>query len=552
MSSSESKVGMMTSVKSWVLDACAAVLKLLRGPTGWAVVLAVYGACALRNLELPGLYMDAINPDYLVARWLHPALDNPVWVLPGPKLPILGNLYHGTETLWLGLLTYSVLGTTVASARITHALFGAIIVLFVWLILRKITRHPLLALAVSVGLATDMAFLGSFRTQAYIILAGQMWMMGAIYLGIRSTQNQDNVLRSVLLCGISMGLAVYGYFVFLFFLPPVAALAICGAGRGGVVSRAKAWVLGFTIGMLPYIVGYLGLVYAARGFGPFIGWLQTALTGLKPTGASPSYLAGLSSVLANTQLGLSGIGNEMMMTDKAISINEAVIKPIMLAGSIAVCLTGVWCEWRRNPSLARVLLAIALLPVSYVLLAAGFGARLWAHHFTTLVSVSYLLLGVALYWLSTQLGNGKWIRLCCTALVALLVATNIIQQNRVHMELVRTGGAGMSSDALTVMSRSALEEKDTAVWYFPEWGFYMPFAFLTGNQVAYETDLTTKSLRKHRGQKNGVHVAFWKDSDRAQYIKVLQENGVTDIRSDTLNRRDGQPALYVLTGHQSQ
>ena len=47
--------------------------------------------------------MDAINPDYLVGRWLNPELQNPAWTLPGPELPLLGNLYQINPTSQKGL-----------------------------------------------------------------------------------------------------------------------------------------------------------------------------------------------------------------------------------------------------------------------------------------------------------------------------------------------------------------------------------------------------------------------------------------------------------------
>jgi hypothetical protein len=540
----------VTTERNCVLNVCAAVLQILRGRAGWSVAFAVFCVCALRNLELPGLYMDAINPDYLVARWLHPTLANPVWVLPGPKLPILGNLYHGTQTLWLGLLTYGVLGTSVVSARLTHALFGAVIVLFAWLILRRVTGRPLLAVALATVLATDMAFLGSFRTQAYIILAGQAWMMCGVYLAVCAAQRGQTVGRLLLvLCGVSMGLAVYGYFVFLFFLPPVAWLAVFGGGREGAMRRVSAWAAGFAIGMLPYVVGYAGVMYASGGPAPFVEWLRNALTGLKPTGASPDYLSGLASAFTHARMGMAGVGNELMMTNQILSASQTVAKPTLTVAAMAVCLVGAWHERRRDPRWARTLLAFALLPAVYVLLAAGFGARMGTHHFTVLVAVGYLVLGAALHWLSIRLRGGLQTRAVAGVLLLLpLLVSNVIQQNRVHAALVQTGGTGMSSDALVILSRTALVEKQRAVWYFPEWGFFMPFAFLTGNQVTYELDVTPELLRKHLDTTPDVRVAFWKESDRARYMQVLQESGVTDIQSDTLVQRNGKPVVHVIAG----
>jgi hypothetical protein len=546
---------MVMMEKGSVRGARAAVLMALRGRAGWVVALAAFWACALRNLELPGLYMDAINPDYLVARWLHPALHNPVWVLPGQALPILGNLYHGMQTLYMGLLTYSVLGTTVASARLTHALFGAIIVLISWLILRRATGRPLLALALAVGLASDMAFLGSFRTQAYIILAGQIWMMSGMYLAVRATRAGASAWTSML-CGVSMGLAAYGYFVFLFFLPPIALLTIFGAGRDGAKRRVLAWGVGFIIGMMPYVIGYAQLAVSVGGLTPFMEWMRNALAGLHPTGASPTYLSGLGSAFTNAKLGLSGVGNELMMFGETVSPDQVMVRPVLLVLATLGCLAGAWLQRRRDPSMARVALACAALPVSYTLCAGWFGARMWSHHFTVLVAVGYLLAGVALHAVATGFAPqltatrvaGWAARVTGAVALVVLLAFNLVQQQRVQNRLVETGGTGMSTDALPALARAALAGRGDVVWFFPEWGFFMPFMFLTGNQVPYQLDLTSASLERQRGKYGQVRVAFWKEAEQANYAKFLAEHDVKNIRLYIMERRDGQPAFYVLSG----
>ena len=523
----------------------------VRGPWGCVIALAVFWVCILRNAELPGLYMDAINPDYLVARWLNPGLANPVWVMPGPSLPLLGNLYHGTQTMFIGLLTYGVLGTSVVSARVAQAIFGAAIVLLTWLILRRAAKRPLLAMVVATALATDMAFIGSFRTQAYIILAGQAWMMLALYLAMRSSQQEQPSPWSSLLSGVSMGLAVYGYFVFLFFLLPIAALAILGGGRNGAGRRACLWALGFVIGMLPYVIGYVWLAVDVGGIGPFVEWMRGALAGLKPTSGSSSYLAGLASAVQNARLGLTGSGNEIMMIGESVSSGFAILRVGMTLLATAVCLVGAWLDWRRTPREARLLAAFAMLPLVYVLAAAWFGSRLWVHHFTVLVAVEYLTVGMAAAWLGGQGGKLRWQQWTGAVLAVVLLVVNVVQQNRVHAQLVRTGGVGMSTDALPALARAALTEKNSSVWFFPDWGFFMPFMFLTGNQVPYENELTADSLRRHLGGRRGVRVAFWKEEDQQRHRKLLEANGIGDIRLYRMDRRDGQPALYVLSGQET-
>lgn len=515
---------------------------------GWLVALAVFWLGALRNMDLPGLYMDAINPDYLFARWLNPQLHNPVWMIPTGPLPLLGNLYHGMQTLYVGVLTYSLLGTSVVSVRVTHALYGSLIVLLAWLILRRVSGRPALATVLATALATDMAFIGAFRTQAYIILAGQVWMMLALWLAVRGVQEQVFSRWLVPLSGVGMGLAVYGYFVFLFFLPPVVALAVLGPGRKGAARRLFTWGTGFVVGMLPYVLGYLELAVVLGGVSPFVEWMRNALGGLGPTVARETYGEGLGHVLGYAQWGLAGIGNEHMMIGEGISFPLSNWRSAGMVLAVFVCLTGAWLDRVNRPVLARVLFAAAALPISYVTCAAGFGSRLGVHHFTVLVAVSYLLLGLAAYWLLIRLHSVQWFGRFLAVLVSVVLLVNVVQQNQVHARLVATGGVGMSTDALPALARLALTEKNDAVWFFPEWGFFMPFAFLTANQVAYDNELTAASLGRYAAPGKLLRVAFWDEKNLQIYRQLLEQANIQTIELHPMHRRDGPVALYVLQG----
>jgi hypothetical protein len=512
------------------------------------LVLALFWICALRHAEAPGLYMDAINPDYLVARWLNPELANPVWILPGPQLPLLGNLYHGTQNLYLGLLTYGVFGTSVFSARLTHGLFGAAIVALLYLVVRRAVGRPYLALLAACGLATDMAFIGSFRTQSYIVLGGQVWMLSAFSLALGLIRRKDAGTWGVVASGACMGLAAYGYFVHLFFAPVVALLAVLGPGPQGSLRRAALWFAGFVAGMSPYIVGYVWAIAELGGWAPFVEWLQAALAGLKPMQGSPGYVAGLGIAFRDTRLALAGIGNEMMMTGGAVSSLASVVRTVVLSLGCVICLATAALQWRVRPANARVSLAVAMLPFVYCMVAAIFGGRLWVHHYTVLVAIGYLVLAVALAALAEMTTRIGAKRAAATALMVVLLGCNIAQQNRVFDELDRTGGVGKSTEMLDMLSRAALAERHEAAYYFPDWGFFMPFAFLTGNRVNYELELSSAALGRHRGTLDEVRVAFWESNDRARYEAVLRGAGVKEIQLYTFAQRNGEPAFYLLAG----
>src|SRR5882757_11455165 len=80
-------------------------------------------------IDVPGVYMDAVNPDYTVMRLLNPAAkDLVVWIPPGQlvfgKLPVLAQLYQGALTYYLGLPFYLLFGTDLIGIRVAEIGFG--------------------------------------------------------------------------------------------------------------------------------------------------------------------------------------------------------------------------------------------------------------------------------------------------------------------------------------------------------------------------------------------------------------------------------------------
>ena len=95
----------------------------------FAIVAVAYGVVALQQIHLPGVYMDAVNPDYMAVRLLNRRHEQVLpWLLPGNYLdgryPILISFYHGSQQMWLGLPFFWLFGTTVTGLRLTHAMFA--------------------------------------------------------------------------------------------------------------------------------------------------------------------------------------------------------------------------------------------------------------------------------------------------------------------------------------------------------------------------------------------------------------------------------------------
>ena len=113
----------------------------------FVLVALAYAAVVVQNITLPGVYMDAVNPDYLAVRLLHHGTE-PIgaWLLPGNYLfgraPILIAFYHGSLTTWFGLPVFALFGTTVTGLRIAHALFGFAVLASLYALLARGGAKP--------------------------------------------------------------------------------------------------------------------------------------------------------------------------------------------------------------------------------------------------------------------------------------------------------------------------------------------------------------------------------------------------------------------------
>lgn len=93
----------------------------------------------LRCPDLPGLYLDAVNPDYLAIQMLFPHADNPNWTMPHSGIPLLGQLYHGTITVWLQLIIVGLCGeSSLLTVRFSNIIYVVGICWAMHLILKKL------------------------------------------------------------------------------------------------------------------------------------------------------------------------------------------------------------------------------------------------------------------------------------------------------------------------------------------------------------------------------------------------------------------------------
>ncbi|MGE8363281.1 MULTISPECIES: glycosyltransferase family 39 protein [unclassified Cupriavidus] len=496
--------------------------------------------------------MDAVNPDYLAARALNRDLPNPVWVLPTAWFPILGNLYHGVQNYYVGLAIYKVLGMNIVSVRLAQALFGAAIIALLYAMVVRATDNRWLALLAAAGLATDVAFLASFRTQNYIILGGEAWLFAALLLLYPRKGAASITPQALILSGICYGLAIYGYFVFVFFGPAIAWLVFRSTDRR--LKYCGLWIFGFIVGMLPYVAGYLSMIIALGGVTETLDFLRSATRNLSPFSSKLGFLGNVRYALEVGKLALANGGNELMIFGEAVSggrwpvVRLALFCFAVLMALLFLCLRTAASGVTALTKLNRLLV---LLPICYFAVASLLGQRLWAHHFSVLTPLAYLIIVIAIHggwtWIASRQVNLRLIQgPVLTAIGILLITGNLVQQSKFFGQLEKTGGSGRASNALTTFAENAFNDSRDTVYLFPDWGFFMSFALLTGNHVPYALDVTPDLIRDFRGKYARVRLAFWNVADREKYEMLLQAAGVKHSELEIFRQRDGKPAFYVI------
>ncbi len=494
----------------------------------FAAVAAVWLVVASQQLTLPGVYMDAVNPDYLVVRLLNRHVEPIVtWLLGGNyilgRAPVLISLYHGSQQVWLGLPFFALFGTTVAGLRLTHAMFALAILAAMYAVLTRGGLRPWQAALAGAALALDPGFSYAFRTQSYITLAPTAWLLASLYTLQRAWIPGAATRRWLVAGGVSLGFAIVGYFIYAFYLPAMmlAAWLYARGGSTGLHGGMRRrwlpwWIAGLAAGAAFYPAGYALMIRNAGGFAQAWSQFQQMQQALGAFGAQvplPERVSHLSMMLWAV---VSNSFHHQLIFGEYAPLPGVVPKMwVLFAVPLALWL---YAEARHRASaLLRVVIA---LPISFAAVALIFGTRLQGHHFVPLLPLAYAALAVALF----ESGRGSRIPRRVPDGVAVLVlaglaALNIPGQFGEARRLTETRGVGYFSDAINLLAAdlNAMEPKPFV--YFPDWGLSMPVAFLTRGTVGMDSVANAASARRMLCDGRDVALAVI-TGDRTQRIEA--------------------------------
>ena len=518
--------------------------------TWWPFVLVAvaYAAVVAQNITLPGVYMDAVNPDYLAVRLLHRGTE-PIgaWLLPGNYLfgraPILIAFYHGSLTTWFGLPVFALFGTTVTGLRIAHALFGFAVLASLYALLARGGAKPWQAALACGALALDPGFTYAFRTQSYITLAPAAFLFLSLYALQRAA---DSAARNrwLFFAGWLYGLAVVGYFIYAFFLPAVVMAALwwtpAGARRGRGLLIAAA---GAALGGVAYPMGYALTTASLGGVAQAWDYFQQTQRALNAFSEQPDLAARFAHVAATIASVFRNSFHHTLIFGEHGEVPGSGFKMALLLG--APLLLWLRAEWQRPaPVLLRVLVACG---VSFVAVALFFGTRLSGHHFMVLQPLAYGAFALGLIALARTPRVGRTATAMVALPIAALVALNVGGQVKESLRLQEVRGAGLYSDAINRLAADLLARERRPFAYFPDWGLSMPVAFLTGGRIGMDSLENHEAARRMLCADRDVVVAVVNE-DRAARIDAWQRTLNWDAPAvESYRQADGKVVFLLAT-----
>lgn len=468
-------------------------------------ILLLFATAVAWHIDLPGLYMDAVNPDYLVVDLINgPSDGSPIWILPRnliwQRIPLLTSLYHGTLQMWLALPFVALFGPTVASLRSAQALAGAMILMGMYFFVRdsRVAPRHLLAWLPAAALAVDPVFVYAFRTQLYIQLCPVALLLAALLAARRALHSADarSAQRWWFAAGLCYGLSVFGYFIFLFFAPAIVLAIVLGRGGCSLPLRRalSASVAGFLVGISGYFFGCIQILRAENGFAGFAEFFAQYQHSL---GAFEQHRTDVQSVGYFAVLIWRVFSNDwqhsLMFGDPWPEPGSALKMVLLL---VVPALFWVWFELRGTTSwrLRLILAMIACFP----LVALIFGDRLSGHHFVVLLPLAYLALALATRELAVIRAASTPLPAPALAIWFAIIVINLLGLRATDTELLATHGRGLFSDAINRLASDAIaKEKSGKQFYiFPDWGLYLPFHYLTDGKIRHAVEIDTAKMRK--------------------------------------------------------
>lgn len=553
------------------------------------IIAAAILFIAMLDSNNMGIYFDSVFPDYLAVHVLNSDIENPIMNFPYIGVPLLGQLYHGTVTVFLQIIVVGILGeASLFSLRLCNAIWCFLACMSMYLLLKKLEVKRTVILFIELCLIFSIPLFMILKTQYYIKIPGTAFTFLAV-LSFVCGKYKANGFRYALLSGFLAGLAFYSYFIYLFFVPAYLYLYI----KDKRIYNMFSYLGGFCIGCIGYVVGYsellmyilnvpserqkdcVGIIilmlivvsvlfiwitckniwFKMGGITLSIielllimgGGLQAGKVIYKNYYAIKEYfLSQLSSLnVSGYKMGVWGRikalagytrdifsdACETRVLGKHITIFSEIFlitAIILLACLIYNVLFDKTLE-ERNKSIIKGILAFL---TSYYCMALIFATRMGIQHFVPIYFGAFLIIGYAIHIMLRRIDKLCESRLgiiICIVVALLPMEINCTNLLNMHNYLFSSGCVDYFTTQINKLAYEALDtyEKGEEEFYiFPEWGIMSGFNYLTNNQINYS--FTLDGVEQSKIGKN-VKLCYFDEDNTEKYIETFANYGVEDI-----------------------
>lgn len=500
---------------------------------GWTLPLALFAIFALRDPAVPGVYMDAVNPDYLAAWLLRGDLVMPAWIYPDNylagefKYPLLNSLYGGNIPVYLGLMFFRVTGFGLEQLRLFHALLGGILLISAYWGLAQ-WRLPSWATLLTVTLlALDPNFAFAWRTQFYLQLLPAIFLFVAIGLLGRDYDRRERGVATgtamLWIAGVCLGLAAYCYFIYAFHAAAVVVIyTITQRHRASLRRIGVPLFLGTVLGWLPFVYAHVSIVLN-RDFSGYVEMLRALQSTYGVIDSDQGSLgARLQAVWVRFARLFGGRGTEAQILGKSatpalliwLHAGLLISGPILaLAGSLARRRRAAYSmepvTQTANGAVASMPSAVALtrltvgLALAHLALVFAVGKPLALQHYIPFVPVLYAVLAAGLATVSGLIQPAAQGSLrpavfhrAALAFAAVAMLLNVALSSLFMRNLSTHGGAGLYTDAINVAVQELKRRDGGHVLLFPQWGYWMGAIALAGPRFHVFTSSSLQQMEE--------------------------------------------------------
>lgn len=570
------------------------------------VILAFFVFVPLIALgDNPGLYFDAINPDYVAVQLLHP--HNPYFVNWQFANPILFMMYCGSINVLMTLVDIILTGKT---SVLQHHIESGVVIFLALIIMYKILkchfgnqrRNKIL-----IAMIGAMPCLISFSlTQEFMFLPGTCFVLFSflLYEKMRGETVLKNSLLLLAALFYILGWAFYTYFVFLFFFPSFLILAVVHKSKAfdrfvvfivssfSFLSGAVLYPIGYLqaflqrenvgnlslpFGLLVFLIVYglsvlllvlalykknktflvasvvavlIGIIFFILFLYKFYPILRELTQALNVLGTNANLKTRLLKVFCFTKAVFSGTNSENLMYGMVKTKFQFVIFYAFIIQNILYFIyLAITRRWKDSFSLRLILIVIV-----YCLCSLKFVTRMGAHHFVPLVFLLFLLSAAEINEMAPVIKTKKSVFAAYVFAVFFLLA-NICDRYMVVNYTLYTGGQAESflySNQLNKLAYDAIDNVHNGkkeIYIFPEWGFFTGFCYLTENHIPFWTDSSDGALEKFAGEGYDVVICSWRNIK--EYENRLTNLGF-DIETNPYFQNNGNVAFYKVTGRRDK